>query len=50
MRFLLSLFRCQHDRTSFPQTTNGQTTISCLQCGARLAYNWAEMRIEKEIR
>ncbi len=50
------LFRCRHNRLTRPLTptsiggsTQGDSYIGCLDCGARFAYNTREMRIGKRI-
>ena len=42
---ILSLFGfCRHRRISWPLTRERVTTVSCLVCGKRMAYDWQEMR------
>ena len=36
---------CRHGDYSWPQTRNGSTTVCCLDCGARAAYDLAHMRV-----
>jgi len=48
MVFLARLiFGCRHGRTSWPQTSRATgkrvTTVACLECGARLLYDWKTM-------
>jgi hypothetical protein len=55
MEWLRSLFGCPHDRHSFPQTVKGKdgtvmTTVSCLDCGRTIPYDWAGLGAEEEIR
>jgi hypothetical protein len=53
---LLSLVgRCTHDRYSWPQTIKagkdkGKTTVSCLDCGRSLPYDWEGLGKEEEIK
>jgi len=47
--------RCTHDRYSWPQTIKtgkdkGKTTVSCLDCGKTLPYDWAGLGAEEEIK
>lgn len=49
------LFGCPHRKTTFPltceDTSDGgaarrrATYVSCLECGAELAYDWEQMRV-----
>jgi len=50
MAWFSSLFGCPHDRHSFPQTIEGKTTVSCLDCGRTMPYDWAGLGAEEEIR
>ena len=53
-------FGCAHRKTSFPLTSTGKsslgvprpraTYVTCLECGAELAYDWDKMRLGKPIR
>ncbi|HLN01489.1 MAG TPA: hypothetical protein VK335_19530 [Bryobacteraceae bacterium] len=53
-------FGCAHPKTSFPLTLIGRsgsgaprrraTYVTCLECGAELAYDWDQMRVGKPIR
>ena len=50
------LFGCSHERTSFPitrrvsgklvrcNTRRTETYVVCLDCGARMSYDWTRMR------
>lgn len=40
------IFGCKHPCTTWPRTnrSTGRTTVTCLQCGTLLLYNWAAMR------
>ncbi len=47
---LLSLFRCAHARTTFPQSPRGdvlqrKVSVVCLECGRELLYDWTRMRM-----
>ena len=51
------LLRCRHRRLTRPQTPispngvpEGEARVTCLDCGARFAYDTTEMRIGKLIR
>jgi hypothetical protein len=62
IHFLMNLLTaCSHKRTTFPLTqiydarrlpasggTRSRTYVVCLDCGKEFAYNWREMRIEKQ--
>lgn len=56
MDSLLSIVgRCPHDRYSWPQTIKtgkdkGKTTVSCLDCGKTLPYDWEGLGKEEEIK
>jgi len=41
------LFGCFHQRTTFPLTMNGETHVTCLECGKEIRYDWREMRVAK---
>lgn len=43
---ILSFFRCRHKRFTFPQTDQRtkQTSVACVECGARYLYSWDQMR------
>jgi len=53
-------FACNHQRTTFPLTCTRQagsgptppraTYVTCLECGAELAYDWGRMRVGAPIR
>jgi hypothetical protein len=45
----LMIFRCSHERTSFPLTpTNGRGTyVACLECGREFKYDWQQMKTIK---
>ncbi len=47
----LTIGRCSHPRTSFPQSPRGgrmaDATVSCLSCGKRLGYDWGRMEVVK---
>jgi hypothetical protein len=56
--FIGWLFGCSHRRTTFPLTpsrkkgftqSNKGTYIVCLDCGKEFGYNWADMKITREI-
>jgi len=50
MTALLSkLFGCKHERYSWPQTVKGKTSVSCLDCGQSLPYDWAGLGKEEVI-
>jgi hypothetical protein len=45
------IFRCQHQRTTFPQTSTikpggaeDKTYVVCLDCGKQFAYDWENMQ------
>ena len=52
------LFGCSHRHTSFPMTWRAErgsephrkpeTYVVCLECGARMAYDWTLMRVAKQ--
>lgn len=52
---LKHLFGCAHRNTTFPLTCGGgagagatrrrATYVTCLECGAELAYDWEQMRV-----
>ena len=53
------LFGCSHRNTGFPityrtqggsreQSQSAETYVVCLDCGKRLAYDWANMRIIRQ--
>ena len=42
---LLDLFRCAHDRVTFPQGPADSVHITCLDCGKEFAYDWPNMRV-----
>jgi len=44
------LFGCHHHNVSFPQTRDGETTVSCLGCGRRFLYLWEDMRMGDEVK
>jgi len=46
-RLLDFLFACRHNRYTFPQSSRGShdTTVSCLECGAQLNYDWQAMKV-----
>jgi hypothetical protein len=47
-----AIFRCSHQRVSFPQTRRGgspATYIACLECGKEFAYDWKNMRVGQEV-
>lgn len=47
---LLSLLSfCTHDRYSWPQTAKGKTSVSCLDCGKNLPYDWNGLGTEEQI-
>jgi RNase P subunit RPR2 len=47
LRFLFRLlFGCGHKRTTFPLKRDGQTRVTCLDCGEELVYDWNKMEIE----
>lgn len=50
MDWFLGLFGCKHERYSWPQTVEGKTTVSCLDCGKSLDYDWAGLGTEEEIK
>src|SRR5262249_10328884 len=46
------IFACTHRKTSFPMTCTissparrRATYVTCLECGAELAYDWEQMRV-----
>jgi len=46
---------CRHSNHTFPMTPKlgpreGQTYVACLECGVELQYDWARMRIGKELK
>jgi len=49
------IFRCQHRRTTFPQTqakaaaSDGETYVVCLECGKQFVYDWERMRIAEPL-
>jgi hypothetical protein len=53
--FFNFIFRCQHRRTTFPQTqakaaaSDGETYVVCLDCGKQFAYDWERMRIAEPL-
>jgi len=47
-RLLSYLLRCRHHKTTWPHTDRRGVYIACLECGARLTYNWREMRVERK--
>src|SRR4051794_19784266 len=60
LRSLLNrLFRCRHNRTTFPMTPRSTSAtanswrhgmyVACLDCGQRLSYNWDEMCIVESL-
>lgn len=52
-RLLRFLFGCRHGRISMPVTWTDRgvvvTTVLCQECGARLGYDWARMRVVKKL-
>jgi hypothetical protein len=59
---LNSLFRCSHQRTTFPLTPGRKsaghpapgaarigTYVVCLECGKEFAYDWSEMRVGQPV-
>ena len=54
------IFGCSHRKTTFPLTCGGgsnagpvrprTTYVTCLECGAELAYDWEQMRVGAPIR
>ena len=54
LEFLLDFFfGCSHKKISFPLTCSSgsgaakrrATYVTCLECGAELAYDWEQMRV-----
>jgi hypothetical protein len=50
MAWLRLILGCSHERYSFPQTIKGETTVSCLDCGQTMPYDWAGLGTEEEIK
>lgn len=48
MKLVWHLFRCRHKRITWPRTDRHGIYVACLACGARITYNWREMRIERD--
>lgn len=47
-----ALFRCSHQRTTFPLTPLRQkngTYVTCLDCGKEFAYDWQSMQIGQQV-
>ncbi len=46
LKRILNLFRCRHERITWPLTDGktGEKTVLCLDCGRRVAYSWKTMR------
>ena len=42
------LLKCHHHKITWPHTDRRGVYVACIECGARLTYNWREMRIERE--
>jgi RNase P subunit RPR2 len=36
---------CWHQRYTFPQTRQGETSVTCLACGKRMRYDWQAMKV-----
>ena len=41
MKLLELIFGCRHNNHTFPQTVDGETHVSCLDCGKQLTYDFA---------
>jgi hypothetical protein len=49
--FLLSLFGvCCHSKTTWPMGPKEACTVTCLDCGKVLQYDWRTMRRGPEVR
>jgi hypothetical protein len=51
---LNKLFGCNHNRTTFPLTSNRKsapkrTYVVCLDCGKEFDYNWNAMRVGGQV-
>jgi hypothetical protein len=47
------LWRCAHNRITWPQAPRGQwkdatPMVRCLDCGMEMSYDWAKMKQGKE--
>lgn len=48
IRRLLSLLRCAHQHTTFPQGPRQSPHITCLDCGREFPYDFVRMCVKEK--